>query len=210
MIVTTDVCFEYNVSRRWHFPDIRIDAGGTMLISGLSGSGKTTFMHILAGILKPLSGKVFVNDTDIYRLSSGALDKFRGRHIGLVFQTPHFIRSLSVAENLGIAMKLAGNKVHTPRIQELLTRLQLDQYAKSPAYKLSTGERQRLSIARALVNSPAVLLADEPTSSLDDLRSSRVIELLKQLCVEQGSSLVIISHDTRLKSHFASQTIIHS
>ena len=210
MIVTKDVCFEYNASHRWPFPDIRIDAGGSMLISGLSGSGKTTFMHILAGILKPLSGKVFVNDTDIYRLSSGALDKFRGRHIGLVFQTPHFIRSLSVAENLGIAMKLAGNKVHTPRIQELLTRLQLDQYAKSPAYKLSTGERQRLSIARALVNSPAVLLADEPTSSLDDLRSSRVIELLKQLCVEQGSSLVIISHDTRLKSHFASQTIIHS
>ncbi|GAB1395556.1 ABC transporter ATP-binding protein [Saprospiraceae bacterium] len=210
MIVTKDVCFEYNASHRWHFPDILIDAGGSMLISGLSGSGKTTFMHILAGILKPLSGKVFVNDTDIYRLSSGALDKFRGRHIGLVFQTPHFIRSLSVAENLGIAMKLAGNKVHTPRIQELLTRLQLDQYAKSPAYKLSTGERQRLSIARALVNSPAVLLADEPTSSLDDLRSSRVIELLKQLCVEQGSSLVIISHDTRLKSHFASQTIIHS
>lgn len=205
MIVTTDVCFEYNVSRRWHFPDIRIDAGGTMLISGLSGSGKTTFMHILAGILKPLSGKVFVNDTDIYRLSSGALDKFRGRHIGLVFQTPHFIRSLSVSENLALAMKLAKKPLDEQRISDVLHRLQLDNLKNSATYKLSVGERQRLSIARALVNKPAILLADEPTSSLDDQRCSEVISLLQQLSAGEKSTLVVISHDSRLRKHFTKQ-----
>lgn len=208
MISTHNVYFQYDAGHKWNFPDINVEEGNHLLISGLSGSGKTTFMHILAGILKPKSGTVNIAGTDICSLTAGQLDKFRAANIGVVFQTAHFIMALSVSENLALAMKLAGRGTDYTRIKELLDRLQLEGHYHSPCYRLSAGEQQRLSLARALINKPRILLADEPTSSLDDFRCSEVISLIRQLCETEGSTLVVISHDARLRPHFTNQTIL--
>lgn len=208
MIATNDVYFEYSNARQWHFPDIRVDAGGSMLITGLSGSGKTTFMHILAGMLKPQSGRVIIDTTDIYTLTDKQRDRFRAQNIGVVFQTSHFIRALNASENLSLAMRLAGKPVVNSRIDELLEKLQLTDRRKSAVYKMSVGEQQRLSIARALINQPRILLADEPTSALDDHRCKEVISLIKNLSHEEDSALVVISHDARIASHFTQQNVL--
>ncbi|MBL7831063.1 MAG: ATP-binding cassette domain-containing protein [Saprospiraceae bacterium] len=210
MIKTRNLQFRYDSTKQWSFPDIHLEKGQSLLISGYSGSGKTTFMHLLAGILQPKFGSVSINSTEIYKLNQRDLDKFRGQNIGIIFQTPHFVRSLNVTENLQLAQKLSGNIIDGLRIKNILARLQLTAVSQAMTYTLSVGEQQRLSIARALINQPTILLADEPTSSLDDHRCSEVIALLKQLCLLEESTLVVISHDSRLKPHFPNQIEIKS
>lgn len=172
------------------------------MILGQSGVGKSTFLHILAGILKPRQGSVLYNNQELYQLSPGKMDKFRGQNIGIIFQRPHFVQALSAEENLLIAQKLAGQNINRNSAQEILSRLQLDHRKNAKTYNLSQGELQRLSIARAVINGPAVILADEPTSALDDQNCNEVVKLLQHQAELVNACLVIVTHDNRLKSLF--------
>jgi ABC-type lipoprotein export system ATPase subunit len=199
LIFTEGVSYAFGAGIRISFPDLKIEAGEHWLITGRSGSGKTTLLHILAGLRLPQTGKVHVNGVDLTAISQRKLDHFRGKNIGIVFQTSHFVQSLSVAENLQLAQYLAGEKADKKRINELLQRLGLSDKGKKKPTELSIGEQQRAAIARALVNKPAMLLADEPTASLDDENCRALFELLKSESDSSGASLVIVTHDQRLK-----------
>ena len=160
---------------------------------------------MLTGIKKPTSGQVFINETDLYKLSSRALDQFRGKHIGLVFQQPHLIKSLTVKENLMIAQQFAGLKTDLGRIDEVLAELDMIQKINSYPGELSQGQLQRASIARAVLNRPALLIADEPTSSLDNKNAKAVINLLLKLSAAGRSTLIVSTHDERVKEAFSKE-----
>lgn len=205
MIATTGITFSYQKEQVFHMPDIFCQAGNTILITGNSGKGKTTYLHILAGLLRPSSGKIEIDKKEITELSESKLDKYRGKNIGVVFQKPHFIEAFSVLENLEMASWLATGKKHSKRAKDLLSKLGVaDQGTKLPS-QLSVGQQQRVSIARALMNQPKVLLADEPTSSLDDANAEIVIKLLEDLSKEYKAALIIVTHDTRIKQKFTNQ-----
>ena len=179
MISTKSLNFKYNEQASFSFPDINLDKDENLLIIGSSGIGKTTLLHLLAGLLESNSGSITLYGQDISKLNQHQTDKFRGQNIGIVFQKPHFVNSLTVKENLQLAQYL-GNKKDQNRIIDILSSLDiLDKENKKPK-KLSQGEKQRASIAMAIVNSPKLILADEPTSSLDDENCDRVIKLLKK------------------------------
>jgi putative ABC transport system ATP-binding protein len=186
-------------------PDLFCQAGSTILVTGNSGKGKTTYLHILAGLLQPNSGEILIDNTDFTTLKGSKADTFRGKNIGVVFQKSHFIASLSVLENLEMASWLATGKKHAKRAKALLRKLDiLEQSHKQPS-QLSVGQQQRVSIARALMNEPKVLLADEPTSSLDDKNADNVIEILETLSKEYKAALIIVTHDSRIKAKFTNQ-----
>ena len=182
--------------------------GEHWLILGASGSGKTTLLQLLAGLRTPASGEIRIGDTDVSKLSHAALDKFRGQHIGIVFQQPHFIESLNVEDNLVLAQSLAGKHIDREKIRKLVGRLALSHKLKSSTWSLSQGEQQRVAIARALVNEPAVILADEPTSALDDQNTQEVISLLEEQAQLAHATLVVVTHDARLKSQFPKQIVL--
>ncbi|MDK2126605.1 ABC transporter ATP-binding protein [Parachitinimonas caeni] len=182
------------------FPDWVLDAGGHALLVGPSGSGKTTLLSIVGGMLQPTSGQAIVAGQDLRQLSAGALDRFRGQTIGLVPQKLHLIASLTVAENLQLAQYLAHLPKNPQRIHEVLTRLGVAELAQRRPHQLSGGQSQRVAIARAVVNKPKLLLADEPTANLDDDAATAVIDLLEREAGEVGASLLIASHDGRVKS----------
>ena len=201
MIRTKDLNFKYNDQASFSFPDINLGKDENLLIIGSSGIGKTTLLHLLAGLLESNSGSINLYGQDISKLTQHQIDKFRGQNIGIVFQKPHFVNSLTVKENLQLAQYL-GNKKDQNRIIDILSSLDiLDKENKKPK-KLSQGEKQRASIAMAIVNSPKLILADEPTSSLDDENCDRVIKLLKKQASEFKAQLIVITHDNRLKKHF--------
>ena len=201
MIRTKGLNFKYNDQASFSFPDINLGKDENLLIIGSSGIGKTTLLHLLAGLLESNSGSINLYGQDISKLTQHQIDKFRGQNIGIVFQKPHFVNSLTVKENLQLAQYL-GNKKDQNRIIDILSSLDiLDKENKKPK-KLSQGEKQRASIAMAIVNSPKLILADEPTSSLDDENCDRVIKLLKKQASEFKAQLIVITHDNRLKKHF--------
>jgi ABC-type lipoprotein export system ATPase subunit len=201
MISTKGLNFKYNEQASFSFPDINLGKDENLLIIGSSGIGKTTLLHLLAGLLESNSGSINLYGQDISKLTQHQIDKFRGQNIGIVFQKPHFVNSLTVKENLQLAQYL-GNKKDQNRIIDILSSLDiLDKQNKKPK-KLSQGEKQRASIAMAIVNSPKLILADEPTSSLDDENCDRVIKLLKKQASEFKAQLIVITHDNRLKKHF--------
>ena len=208
MIVSEGLTYQYPAGPRISLPDINCPEGSQWLILGRSGSGKTTFLHLLAGLRTPTSGKIVVNGVDLTDLNTSSLDKFRGENIGIIFQQPHFVRSLSVRENMSLAMRLAGKKVDKDRIRHLLDRLNISKYMDKPAHRLSQGEQQRANIGRALVNSPKVIFADEPTSALDDYNCERVIELLAEQARAEDACLLIVTHDGRLKEKFKNQIVL--
>ena len=201
MIQTKKLNFKYNDQAAFSFPDINLGKNENLLIIGSSGIGKTTLLHLLAGLLQSDSGSINLYGQEISKLTQYELDRFRGQNIGIVFQKPHFVNSLTVKENLQLAQYL-GNKVNQGRIDDILSSLNiLNKKNKNPK-KLSQGEKQRACIAMAIVNSPKLILADEPTSSLDDENCDRVIKLLKKQASEFNAQLVVITHDNRLKKHF--------
>ena len=182
MIKTESLKFSYDVKKYFDFPDINLDSGENLLIIGNSGIGKTTLLHLLAGILKPESGSINISGTDISKFSDTELDKFRGDNIGIVFQKPHFISSLTINENLKLAQYLSPSKI-SGDAKKILESLNIkDKYQQKPN-QLSEGEKQRASIALALINSPSLILADEPTSSLDDFNCNNVIVEIKLIIV---------------------------
>ena len=201
MIKTESLKFSYDGKKYFNFPDINLDSGENLLIIGNSGIGKTTLLHLLAGILKPESGSINISGTDISKFSDIELDKFRGDNIGIVFQKPHFISSLTINENLKLAKYLSPSKT-SGDAKKILESLNIkDKYQQKPN-QLSEGEKQRASIALALINSPSLILADEPTSSLDDFNCDNVIKLLKTQAKDHKAQLIVITHDARLKKHF--------
>ncbi len=208
MLRVQQLTFEYSTELQFQFADFNCSAGESLLILGESGVGKTTLLHLLAGILSPKTGAIYIGDTDIAQLSVSQLDRFRGQHIGLVFQQPHFVASLSVIENLLMAQYLAGASQDKARINTLTKQLQIADQLHKKVYQLSQGQQQRLAIARALVNQPKVLLADEPTSSLDDTNCAKVISLLKEQAAQAHAALIIVTHDGRLKKEFDRQIVL--
>jgi len=201
MIKTESLKFSYDGKKYFNFPDINLDSGENLLIIGNSGIGKTTLLHLLAGILKPKSGSINVSGIEISKFSDTELDKFRGDNIGIVFQRPQFIYSLTINENLKLAQYLSPSKT-SGDAEKILESLNInDKYQQKPN-QLSEGEKQRVSIALALINSPNLILADEPTSSLDDFNCDNVIKLLKTQAKDHKAQLIVITHDARLKKHF--------
>lgn len=199
MLQTHALRFHYPQGPAFSFPDLQAQPGAPLLILGQSGKGKTTLLHLLAGLLRPAAGQVQVGDTALESLSTKALDRFRGRQIGIVFQRAHLAAALSVQDNLRLAQYLAGLPQDDARIGELLTRLGIAAKARQRPRRLSLGEQQRVTIARAVLNRPRLLLADEPTSALDDFHAQEVISLLEEEANRAGAALVIVTHDQRLK-----------
>ena len=205
MIKTNKVTFSYNETTSFSFPDFECEPTQTLLITGLSGTGKTTLLHLLAGIQQPTSGDIFVNNVALNKLTKTKLDIFRGKNIGLILQNSHFIESLSVLENLEITSWLANGNKNTSLALELLSVLGLENQSLKYTSQLSIGQQQRVSIARALMTNPKVILADEPTSSLDDMNTEVVSDLLQNLAKKYNAALVIVTHDARLKEKFNHQ-----
>ncbi|WP_461532859.1 ABC transporter ATP-binding protein [Sinomicrobium sp.] len=203
MIKTTGLRFGYDDQHSFDFPDIAIDKHGYLLILGESGVGKTTFLHLLAGLLRPQKGKIQIGETDISTLSQRKLDQFRGQHIGIVFQKSRLVKALTVVENLLLIQHLSGVGQDRKGVMEILERLNIGDKASAYGANLSEGQKQRVSIAAALVNKPDLILADEPTSSLDDKNCSAVINLLREQAEQTGASLLVITHDSRLSSQFS-------
>lgn len=201
MIKIRGIKFDYNNQVFFEFPDIEIKKRENLLIIGNSGIGKTTLLHLLAGLLQSKSGSIELFGKEISNLNSYQLDTFRGENIGIVFQRSHFVNSLTLKENLELAQFIA-NKKDNNRINNILKSLGILDKSDKKTNQLSQGEKQRASIALAIVNSPKLILADEPTSSLDDENCDRVIKLLKKQASEFNAQLIVITHDNRLKKHF--------
>lgn len=208
MINVTGLSFSYAPQRSISFPDFSLNKGEHCLLLGESGSGKTTLLHLMGGLLRGYSGSVQLAGAELSSLSEGALDKFRGKHIGFIFQKNHLISALSVEKNVIIASYMAGTSIDKSHAHEVLTELGLGERIKSSVKEISQGQAQRVAIARAVVNHPAVILADEPTSALDDKNCERVIGLLLDVATHNNSTLVVATHDQRLKDKIKKQIIL--
>lgn len=203
MIATFNLTFQYKKSEAmFSFPNITLKKGENLLVLGKSGIGKTTLLHILAGLLKPITGKIIIDNIDINQLNNNGLNKFRGKKIGLVFQKKHAIQSLNVFQNLKARLFFSKETISNEKIERLLTQLDLLEYKNRKVNELSEGQLQRLGIAVSVIHTPLVILADEPTSSLDDENCKIVIELLKKQAERTNANLIVITHDHRIKSFF--------
>lgn len=208
MIKTNNISHQYKNQELIKLPDLLLEQGEEALVIGKSGCGKSTLLHILGGLLTPTNGEVSINRQSVYAISGPNLDKFRGNNIGIVFQVPHFIQSLTVKENLLLAQNLAGNSKDESKILELLTDMDVVQKIDNKINNLSQGEKQRIAIARALINEPKVILADEPTSALDDENCELVVKLLKSQAKKHNATLLIVTHDNRLNSQFERRVVL--
>lgn len=203
MIACNDIAFQYHMdSPVLSFPNLDCTKGGKLLLLGNSGCGKTTLLHLMCGLLRPRQGKIEVQGQDLAALKGKDLDRFRGEHFGIIFQQSHFIQSLSVLENLAVPHFLLGQSFPKTKALELLESLGISHKAQAKPQALSVGEQQRASIARALIHQPSIVLADEPTSALDDDSTAAVISLLEEQCAFAGASLIVVTHDQRLKSRY--------
>lgn len=205
MIYTKKITFSYDNTLEFSFPDIVCNEGETVLVTGSSGVGKTTLLHLLGGLLRPKTGEISIDGTAIHFYSERKLDRFRGENIGLVLQQSHFIEAFTVLENVTLASWLATGEQKREKAMQLLEHLDLSNHLHKLPSQLSIGQQQRVSIARALINEPKLLLADEPTSSLDDENAFKVADLLEQLAIEFKTALIIVTHDSRLKERFLNQ-----
>jgi putative ABC transport system ATP-binding protein len=179
-----------------------------VLVVGPSGCGKTTLLHLIAGLLLPTSGSIVVDGHDLSALSPAARDRFRGRHIGIVLQQFHLLPTLTAMQNLLVAQSIAGLRVDRAVARSMLGALGVDDRADAYPHQLSVGQQQRVAMARALVNHPKLLLADEPTSNLDDEACASVADLLLHSSQQHEVSLVIATHDSRLKSKIPRQVAL--
>lgn len=199
MIQTRSLTYQYPASTSISFPDIRVEPGHALLICGESGCGKTTLLHLLAGLRQPTTGQVVVEGETISDFSPAEMDQYRGQHIGIVYQQTYFIESLSILDNLllspyGKSQLKAKNIAKRFQINDLLFRY---------PHQLSVGQQQRASIARAVMNKPKLLLADEPTSALDNKNCGLVIDLLLEEALAYDAALIIVTHDDRLREEIS-------
>lgn len=195
MLKTTNLTFQYPGGGPLCFPDLEVGAGQALLILGESGCGKTTLLYLLAGLLRPAAGEVLVGSSNLASMTPAQGDRFRGQHIGLVYQKPYFIESLTVLDNL-LVSPFSPKK---EKAAEVAQRLDIGGLLHKLPGRLSVGEQQRATIARAVMSQPKLLLADEPTSALDHRNCATVIGLLKEEAAANNAALVIVTHDDRLK-----------
>ena len=172
-----------------------VEKGGFVAVIGPSGSGKSTLLHILGGVDRPTGGKVFMDGKDVYAQNEEQLAIFRRRQVGLIYQFYNLIPVLNVTENITLPVLMDGQKVNQNRLAELMTTLNLTGRENHLPNQLSGGQQQRVSIGRALMNAPAVVLADEPTGNLDSKSSREIVELLKVSNEKYGQTLIVITHD---------------
>lgn len=187
------------------YPDWEVQPGEHALILGNSGSGKTTLLHIVSGLLTPSEGKVELENEVLSEMAPSKLDRFRGHTIGLVFQKPHLIKSLTVQENIQLAGQFGQTKITKERLNDVMEALDIDALANRKVFEISDGQAQRVSIARAVIHEPKLLAADEPTASLDDDNCERVIALLESQAERCKATLVIATHDQRVKDRFSNK-----
>lgn len=198
---------ESNVIKAVDHTNIEVYPGEFLAIVGRSGSGKSTLLHLLGGLDKPNSGKVIIDDTEIYKLKEEELAKFRRRKIGFIFQSYNLIPSLNVWENIVLPIGLDEKNIDNDFINEILHGIGMRDKLKSLPNTLSGGEQQRVAIARALANKPAIILADEPTGNLDSKTEMEVILLLKSTVKKYQQTLIMITHDETI-AQMADRTII--
>ncbi|MBQ1891306.1 MAG: ABC transporter ATP-binding protein [Firmicutes bacterium] len=175
-----------------------VEKGEFLAIIGPSGSGKSTLLHIIGGVDRPTSGKVFMDGQDVYAQDEEALAVFRRRQVGLIYQFYNLIPVLNVVENMSLPVLMDGREVNQERLEELLGVLGLKERRNNLPNQLSGGQQQRVSIGRALMNAPAVVLADEPTGNLDSRNSQEIVELLKLSNKKYGQTLIVITHDENI------------
>ena len=175
-----------------------VENGEFLAIIGPSGSGKSTLLHIIGGVDRPSSGKVYMDGQDVYAQDEEALAVFRRRQVGLIYQFYNLIPVLNVVENMSLPVLMDGREVDKDRLEELLDTLGLSDRRNNLPNQLSGGQQQRVSIGRALMNAPAVVLADEPTGNLDSKNSQEIVELLKLSNKKYGQTLIVITHDENI------------
>lgn len=175
-----------------------VEKGEFVAIIGASGSGKSTLLHLIGGVDRPTSGKVFIDGTDIYELNADKLAIFRRRQVGLIYQFYNLIPILNVVENITLPCRLDGKEVKEERLEELLEILNLKNRKEHLPNQLSGGQQQRVSIGRAIVNYPAIVLADEPTGNLDGKASREIIDLLKMSNQKYNQTVIVITHDENI------------
>jgi ABC-type lipoprotein export system ATPase subunit len=203
MIAVGNLEHRYQGNRALSLPQWQAAAGSRWLVLGPSGCGKTTLLHVLAGLIPVVSGEVQVDGKDLRSLKGKDLDRWRGANVGIVLQALHLVPHLSVRDNLRLAQYLARAPQSDAAIGDALAALGVADKAARRPHELSQGEQQRVAIARAVVNGPKLLLADEPTASLDDAAAGRAVELLFAAAERRGATLVVATHDSRVKQHFS-------
>ena len=177
-----------------------VEKGDFVAIVGASGSGKSTLLHLLGGVDRPTSGKVFIDNVDIYGMNNDALAIFRRRQVGLIYQFYNLIPILNVEENIVLPCKLDGKNVSKDRLNEIIDTLGLSARRKHLPNELSGGQQQRVSIGRAIINNPALVLADEPTGNLDSKASDEIVALLKESNKKYNQTIIVITHDPDIAS----------
>lgn len=202
MISVRGLAHRYGSNEVLRLADWKVTQGERWLVLGPSGSGKTTLLHLVAGLIRPAEGELEVAGENLRKLDGMRLDRWRGATVGIVLQSLHLLRHLSVRDNLRIAQYLAHAPQDDARIAETLGALGVADKAARRAAELSEGERQRVALARAVVNRPKLLLADEPTANLDDRAAAQAVELLLEQAERHGATLVVATHDSRVKRSF--------
>lgn len=208
MVSISSLAYKFSSAPTISFPDFTVNRGEHFLLLGESGSGKTTLLHLLGGLLRNYSGSIRINDVTLETLSEHGLDKFRGQNIGFIFQRNHLISALTVEQNLMMHSYLASLPLHAARVEEVLHGLGIAEKRKSDVSHLSQGQAQRVAIARAVINKPSIIFADEPTSALDDRHCNNVISLLIDVANQNQSTLLIATHDQRVKDRIQRKIIL--
>ena len=200
----------YKIANKAIINDINfsLKAGEHLLVLGPSGSGKTTLLCLLAALTKPSSGSIEYNGTDIYALDSEKRDQFRGKNLGIIFQNFHLIKSLNLYQNIALANQMLGNEIDQKTIYRYIKELGLEDKITEKISTLSSGQAQRVALIRSFINKPKWILCDEPSSALDDKNADKLLKLLKQEAKKNNSSLIIVTHDKRVKSHFKNNKIL--
>lgn len=208
MLYCKNLSFKIGTRKLIDSLNFNLEANQHLLIFGPSGCGKTTLLSILSGLQKPDSGHITYNDIDLYNLKEGEIDHFRGQNLGIIFQTFHLIKALTVYQNVVLALKFSCKKIEKEKIDHYLERLHLLNKSNQKVETLSVGEKQRLAVARAVITNPKWILCDEPTSALDNTNTEKMLRLLENEAQNCNASLIIVTHDQRVKSHFKNQKII--
>ncbi len=183
-------------------PELSVAAGEQVVIRGRSGGGKTTLLNAIAGLTTVDAGRIAVNGTDVTRIPEVGRDRFRARHIGFVFQTFNLLAGFSALENVMLGMTFTGQRRDRKRAEDLLQRVGLKHRLTHKPAALSVGEQQRVAVARALVNRPVLLLADEPTANIDPAHQQQVIDLLREVCAAENVAMLLVTHADEVSNQF--------
>lgn len=187
-----------------NIPEFTVEDKEITAVSGESGSGKSTFLNLISGILNPGSGEIYINGTDITKLSESKKDYFRAKNIGYIFQSFNLLQGFNALENVMLGMMFSG-KADKKKSETVLAKVGLHSRMKNKPQELSVGEQQRVAVARAMVNSPLLILADEPTANLDSKNTEIIIDLIKNICSESGTALITVSHEEYVVSQFSNK-----